>query len=39
MNAIIRGKAKGISGLDKNIAKKFIKKTPKKKRSLFARGK
>ena len=38
MQAVAHGKSKGVGGLTKDVAKEFIKKTPKKKRSIFARG-
>lgn len=30
---------KGIGGIDKDVAKEFVRKTPKKKRSMFSKGK
>ena len=30
---------KGIGGIDKATAKKFVRETPKKKRSMFSKGK
>jgi hypothetical protein len=33
-----RPKRKGIGGISRKTAKKFIRTTPKKKRSMFARG-
>lgn len=39
MQAVAHGNAKGIGGLTKNMAKEFVKKTSKRKRSLFSRGK
>jgi hypothetical protein len=36
MQAVAHG-AKGIGGLSKEVAKEFIKKTPKKKRNMFSK--
>lgn len=38
MQAVAHGKAKGIPGLSADEAKEFIKKTPKKKRGMFMKG-
>lgn len=39
MAAIASGKKKGIGGLSPEKAREFMRKTPKKKRSMFAKGK
>ena len=39
MQAVAHGDVARAAGPDKAVAKEFIKKTPKKKRSMFMKGK